>query len=321
MKKLPKKIKLAAIAASISIIFATPAYSGVIATAILDISNLKFTNAVTGGNLNNIRDITILSGNNFGNLGADIFSVPGSTSSTQSENIIPSGGSFNGAQVMEGAGGFPRVEDNYSFRTVPPGQTGKYAYADNRLNGSSIDLDTNNDGAIDAFAGVTASTIAEVMLNATDTGNATSTTGTNFAFNFTANADLSVNLGFDFNIQTLAFVDPLTSIPPSSATAGVSWNISLVDQFGNTQSFAPTSLQSTSSRNDFFTGLDDKNTAGGSESLLFNLVAGRNYQVGISHQVQANATKTMAVPEPGSLALLGLGLAAFAFRRQGKIIS
>ena len=155
------------------------------------------------------------------------------------------------------------------------------------------------------------------MLDTTDSGNATSTTGTNFAFDFISNVDQDILLDFDFAIQALAFVSP-DSEAPSSATAGVSWNVFITDGV-TTQSFAPADMNLTSSRNDIFTGLDDKNNAAGHQSLGFALTAGTLYQVGITHQVQVNAVKTVAVPEPGILALLGLGLAGFAVVRRRKV--
>ncbi len=322
MKKLSKKIKLVAIAASVGMAFATPVYSGAIATAILDISNLKFIDSA-GNNLNNIDDIQILSGNNFGNLSADLNSIPGSTSSSQNANIFdpfpilsPSAGAFNGTQISEGPA--TRLEDDYGFRVVPPAAGSSYTYADNILNGASIDLDINGNGVIDAgdiLAGVNASTIADVELNSTDFGNATATTGTNFAFEFIALQDQVVSLDFDFAIQTLAHVDP-GSASPSSATSTVSWNLDLTDGV-TTQTFNPTDLNITSARSDIFTGLDDKNNNAGHATLNFNLVAGTRYQVGIGHQVQANASSTVvSIPEPGILALLGLGLAAFGVQRR-----
>ena len=121
MKKLSKKIKLVAIAASIGIAFATPVYSGSIATGVLDITNLKFTDA-GGTTLNNVTGITILSGNNFGNLSASLTSVAGTTASDQNSNIFsgpgvlsPTGGAFDGTQICQGDC-VPRAENDYGFR-------------------------------------------------------------------------------------------------------------------------------------------------------------------------------------------------------------
>jgi hypothetical protein len=316
MKKFTTKLKLTAIMASLAgMTFISPVSANVIATSILDISNLKFTDT-QGNTLNNITDIDIRAGNNFGNLSANLFSVAGDDSSAQNENIFlspgvlnPTGGSFDGDQVCQGDC-MPRAENDYTFRVVPPSATTSYSYADNILTGTSIDLDINGDGIIDIFAGVNASTIAEVMLNTSDTGNATSTTGTNFTFDFLALQDQEVLLSFDYLIQALAFVEP-GSLAPSSATAGVSWNISLTDGI-TTQTYNPNQLNLSSSRTDIFSGLTNQNS-GGQQSLQFSLTGGTLYQVSITHQNQVNASSNVAqVPEPNMLALLGLGLAAFA---------
>ncbi len=325
MKKFTQQIRYTAIVAALAgIAVASPASANVVATSILDISNLKFVNNTTNETLNNVNNVQVTGGNNYGNTSADLFSVPGTQTDTQSATIFSSpgvfsstGGAFNGDQVFEGSGAM-RADNDYSLRTAPPpGATNSFAYANNELNGTSIDLDIDGDGVIDLVAGVSARTISMVELNTTDVGNALSNTGTNFTFDFISLTDQTVRFDFDYVIQALAYVEP-GSATPSTATAGVSWNIQLTDGT-TTQSYNPNALNLTSSRTDTFAGLTNQfNTSGsfgaGPNALVFQLIAGTTYQVGITHNTQVNATSTIpqVVPEPGILALLGLGLAAFA---------
>ena len=320
--KLLRNMKLLAVAATLGVSLAVPVQAGVIATAILDITNFRFTDGM-GNNLDNVNDFTIQSGNNFGSLTADLFSVGGIAAENQDEQLLSaSGGQFNGTPQCQG-NCFPFADNDYSLRTLPVANTDTYAYSDNNLQGAAIDLDTDGNGTIDVAAGITAQTRADVMLDTTDGGLSTSTTGTNASLTFIANQNLLMQLDFDVSAQALAYVNPATSGAPSSATAGVAWNLVLEDlTAGTIVEYEPAELQLTAARNDFsaqFNPLDNK-TFVGSLSTVFNLIAGNSYQLGITHATQANGDKTK-VPEPGMLTLMGLGLLSLAVpgirRRRG----
>lgn len=308
MKLLKKFIPLAAVAA---IGVTGTAQADVVASAILDITNFKLVDDATGVALNNISDITIQSGNNFGTLSADLTSVGGISTENQDETIISaSGGQFNGTAQCEGSGCLPMADTDYTSLATPP--TSSFAYSNNNLQGASIDLDIDTNGSIDIAAGVTSQTRADVSLITNDSGTSTSSTGTNTALTFIAAADVLLRISFDYFAEALAFVTN-DSLAPSNATASTSWNLTVEDLTnGGTTTFEPGELQLTASRNDFSAGFNETQqfSNSGTFSDTFQLIAGNSYQLGIGQQLQANAQNT--IPEPSILALLGFGLLIMA---------
>ena len=324
MKPLKKIIPLAVFAALGCGLIGT-AQADSLASSILNITNYKLSNDSTGTALNNVTDVTITGGNNFGSLKADLNSVPGDTSSTQDQIILaPGGGAFNGTAVCEGSGCNPVTADNYSQTALLPPPLGgtepsnTYAYADNNLQGASIDLDTDGNGTIDIAAGLTAQTRADVGLNSLDNGTSNSTTGTNVSFTFKALTDITMRLSFNYVAQALSYVK--LGSTPTTATANVAWSFLLTDEdvidpltgVGTVTEYKPGVLNINTSRNDANAQFSEfqRILNSGSLSTTFSLIAGHNYSIAVGHQTQANARNAVAAPEPEALVLLGIGLLA-----------
>jgi len=321
MNKLPRKMKLAAIAAVFSAsCFALPAHADVLATAVIDLTNFKFTNP-DKSDITNGKEITIISGNNNGTLISDLFSMPGTKSQTQQSIIMnPNpqpltyggpGGQFDGTPQIETYGATPRSNNDFAPAAVPVIVSSSYSYADNLISGASV-------AGVPAPIGVHAGTIAEVAINTNDGGNASSTTGTNTTFDFTAAEDLTVTVSFNYIAQALSYVSA-DAAPFSGADAGISLILALYTQDPLSglynvleKEIKPVDLQASTSLTEATAGTNQFIKGSTGSPLFFtdtfNLKANTRYQFAISQQVRANAYNTTAIPEPGTLALLGLGL-------------
>jgi hypothetical protein len=292
--------------------FAT-AQAGVLASSILELSNFKIQ--FQGAPLTNVPTnnpyVTIVSGNNFGTNLADLTSVAGAAVNTASVVLIPAGGQFDLASVCQGDCPTALAENNFSSVPTPP--VANFARSDNRVQGAAISLDLNGDGTIDVPAGVTASARSDVSLIDSDIGTATSSTGTNTSFDFfVTGGPVNLTIDFDYLAYVYTLVDPGSALT-STATGGTTWNLRITGPNGsNVLTWDPTQLNLSASRSDANLGVE---TAGslvtGSLTNTFSLANNTRYQLSITHLVQANAQLTEAtqVPEPGSLALVGLALA------------
>lgn len=333
MKKLSNQIKLTAIAAVMGASFSLPAQADVLATAILDISNLRFINTATGAVLQQGNEITIATGGNSGRISADLDSVPGSLITNQSvgANSILNGvgGQFDSSPVFERDILTPMPSritlgnNNFGVATVPVTVSSSYAYADHVLQGAAI-------GGLGVSEGAHAGTIAEVGLITNDSGIAGASTGTNSSFvsniDFgVGSTDLQVDLIFNYVAQALAFVSD-DAVTFSNAQATINFTLTITDLVNSalTRSFTPDELNRTLNSSDFIPGTDEYYDVGTNfVAASYTLLAGRNYRLTIAQTTEATAANTNSteIPEPGTLALLGLGLlglvASPVVRRRG----
>lgn len=142
--------------------------------------------------------------------------------------------------------------------------------------------------------------------------------------NFTTFADANLALALTYDTFVRVFVDPL--LPPGAsgvASAGVTWSLTLRDTTSNCAALptgcTPTLVWSPDELNrSLVSSQASENALFASFGTIFSdsrtLFAGHTYSIGID---QASlSTVVQQIPEPGSMMLLGIGLAALAARRR-----
>jgi hypothetical protein len=162
--------------------------------------------------------------------------------------------------------------------------------------------------------------VAEVQATNNHIGNVqtSSTSTSSVTFSASTNLTLQLNLGGTEALYTKLYAGNKIG---QAADAAIAFSVTLRDVTAgaNILNYAPTELNTSLS--ELVTPSEDGATTPTSFSLAsgpFTLVSGHTYQLQITQGVQADAT---AVPEPGTLALFGVGLAGLgflSFRRQNK---
>jgi hypothetical protein len=312
MKIARKTLLMTAFAASLALAFTGSARADAFAQSILIIDNFRLLHS--NGTPFASTDFGVLTGTNDAHATASLNGV--FANGAQSFGIL-TGLNPDVIHQTVGAPNPARPENNFTpFPSAPP-VPGTFGYADQNLTGSSIAIGVQP-------AGATAQTRADASLAANGTASGNSDVGTSTTFNFTLGVGDTMSVAFNGTPFTQAYVSA-GSGPTTNANARLSWSFNIIDITTGTAvfSYQPAALNALSnvSRTDGFTGTTTYNP--GTAAFLSTTPLLNNtdtYQITIQHNTLANALQAQFVPEPGMLAVFGLGLLGMAgvVRRRTK---
>ncbi|MEX2455386.1 MAG: EDSAP-1 family PEP-CTERM protein [Rhodospirillaceae bacterium] len=305
LKPTARRLIVAGFAASCVFSFSAPGYSGVIGSSILEILNFQIRDAGGGAQLTLGGDISVIAGNNSGDLSVGLGAANDSTSAAAPVALAPAFGAIDLAQLCLGTGCSPFPENSYSgFGQTPP-PTSTYALADMVLTGSALDATANGGPA----GGTNARSRAGVSIEGgTNNGSSTSTTGSDVNVQLVSSVDRDIEFSLDYILNMLAFVDSSMPGTTGSSQAGASWSLSLfqLTNPANQLSWSPSEINRTINLSvDANVPVSD---SGSLVSNTFTMLAGQQYQFGVSHSTRSEAS--FLVPEPGVIAIFGMGLLA-----------
>lgn len=310
MKKTLTKLALATVVAS-AVVAPLSANATAIGMADLAIKNLFLIDTVTG--LPITTGITINNTQNTGNASSDYNGVVGVGAGAG--NITAVGNvdvKFRLAGATAGAisGAYGGNLENNSLTHISTA-IANYGLGDMFISGTAI--------GVGGTQGLTRANTAAI--SATNTGGANSTiqNSADVTVNFTATATRTALFRMDYNIFVKTFVS-LIAGESAAATASTGWGMNIADNTTGNQNFFtwnPTEI----ARN-----FSTFNAAAGSQRLYQQvgtidsptgiLTDGHNYSLTISQNSNASVRD---IPEPGSIALLGLGLVGLAAMRRRTV--
>lgn len=235
--------------------------------------------------------------------------------------------SLNGASVASG----PLTGGTYG-QTV---SLGVGYIANSKLLGAPTNTFSGGRSSVSgsSFSAIGASALADstVSLRPAGFGTSDALTGTDFSFTFATLSASTVNIVFDADLFLRAFLagNPiLVSTPAAGATVNSTWSVSIAGIngdvfrwqpdgaiaaggviFGGVETSDPFSLTRLVSASRNLPTPQVVNSAG-SFAARSNTLAAGNYTLTIQHKT--DATANLLVPEPGTLALVGLSLVGLA---------
>jgi hypothetical protein len=279
------------------------------AQSILVIDNFRLLHA--SGVAYSAADFRTLAGTNDAHASAQL---NGSYANATESVGIASGNNPDLAHQQVGSSSVPIEENRFANSPFLPGASGSFGYADQHLSGSALSVDG-------APAGARAATRSDAALTENGQASGNAGVGTSTTLSFTLDQADTMTIAFDAMPFTQALV---TANVVANASASLSWTISLFDVSEGVTvfSYSPEALNALSnvSRGDAAPGTTSYNPGTLRLSASTGLLVGGNtYQITIAHGTLANANQERVLPEPGSLALVGLGLLAWtALGRRNK---
>ncbi len=313
----------AILASTLGLTVSADALAGAYSAAKMDLTNIKIAKQ-DGGNLST-KDFTLLSGGITNSTDASgKYEEPvitgsnlGDTDSANDSTLLPNLDAF--ACQGPGCG----TVTNNSFTLAGPPANSAYSMGDTLLTGSIVDVYDPTGTTLLQAAGARAAFLVENNLTNTSEGSSSANLNLSVDIEFIALFTDELILTLDYLAYAVANVTP-NGLPGSNADASFNWSWSLKDisNPNNTISIdkdSPTALNSGPvAVNNPGTDTGGSLTSGSYSYTTNTLTAGTAYRLSIAQIGQANAT--FKVPEPGSLAMLGIGLLGMVgvgrFRRQ-----
>ncbi|MDQ1921490.1 EDSAP-1 family PEP-CTERM protein [Massilia pseudoviolaceinigra] len=302
MKLVPTSLLKNAAIAGLCLAAMNGARADAFAQAVLVVDNFRLLHS--SGAAFKSTDFTMLDGTNSAHATASLDGVV-LAAKPQNRGIL-SGTAPDVAHQFVGLPNPPRAENNFTAFSGPPPVPGTFGYADQNMTGSAMSIGTKE-------AGVRAETRADASLATDGEAAGDSDVGTSTSFNFTLGVGETMTIAFDGTPFTQAYASTGAGME-TNAIARLSWSMNIMNMSTGQVVFAyqPGELNSFGnvSRTDSFPGMSTYNPGKMSFSAVtpwLNKVD--TYQLTINQTTLANALQdTVAVPEPGSLAIFGLGL-------------
>ncbi|NHZ78011.1 PEP-CTERM sorting domain-containing protein [Massilia sp. CCM 8695] len=311
--KLTKYLAAAAVSAAFVVAPVSAATMGMADLAITGLIILNSNNApVTNGIVIQNENRTGTANSNFNNAqgtGAglgNIFSTTiGGTVDVKNRCAGPSCGA--GMPVGNYPGG---VENNFTAHLPAP--SGNYALGDMYIAGTALGV-TGANGLTRADSSVMSPGNAG-SANATIANSATAVT------TFSVGTTLQAKFALGFNAYVAAFVNAINGVSGSSLGT-ISWTLSLQEVIGNVSTtimnWSPAEINDGVTSSDISQN-SIKESSGTILSNLVTLTGGRTYKLTINQASNSIASEVRAVPEPGSMVLIGLGLLALGAASRRK---
>lgn len=286
-------------------VVSVPASAGVIGMADLAIKSLVVINTATGDVVTSGINIPFDSRN--GAAGSNMNALVGTGLGVGSKSSPTVGAAVDvayrcaGASCGSLAGIYGTVENNTSTHVNAP--AGNYALGDMYIQGSAL-------GAAATTTGATGLTRADTSVEGDNNSGGSSATIINSATaktTFTVGTTVTARFALAFDAFVKAFLDDGTSGQGSGA---IGWNMTLTSNDVNFVDLNWTPTEINKGRTS--TAFEDNGVyemSGTIFSDVRTLIAGKTYNLTINQSSNSLASQ---IPEPGSIALLGLGLFALA---------